>query len=252
MAAAEAAERVFGYAQAAAHWQRASELGQAQPDAAAADGIDVPRLSVRAIDAFFRAGDSVRAGLVAEEAYRRFAGHPDPGTAAVVRHRAAYFRANDAPTDRAAADGGGAAAVRAGSAVIRSRRRPARLRQHLPAVRRGAGSGQRRRAGPGAGDRRSGRRHGADPPHPARHRGRRVRARSGRGGVRRPGAGVGTGPGHTGRPGAGAAGHQRKRRSAQARAAPKRRRRGVARPRYCPAGRPGGLGDGRRRGRQRR
>ena len=99
VAAAEAAERVFGYAQAAAHWQRASELGQAQPDAAAAEGIDVPRLSVRAIDAFFRAGDSVRAGLVAEEAYRRFAGHPNPGTAAVVRHRAAYFRANDAPAN---------------------------------------------------------------------------------------------------------------------------------------------------------
>ena len=97
VAAAGAAERVFGYAQAAAHWQRASELGLAQPDAAAAAGIDSPRLYVRAIDAFFRAGDSVRAGLVAEEAYRRFAGHPDPGTAAVVRHRAAYFRANDAP-----------------------------------------------------------------------------------------------------------------------------------------------------------
>ena len=99
VAAAEAAERVFGYAQAAVHWQRAIELGLAQPDAAAAAGIDVPRLSVRAIDAFFRAGDSVRAGLVAEEAYRRFAGHPDPGTAAVVRHRAAYFRANDAPAN---------------------------------------------------------------------------------------------------------------------------------------------------------
>ena len=97
VAAAEAAERVFGYAQAAAHWQRAVELGQAQPDAAAAAGIDVPRLSVRAIDAFFRAGDSVRAGLAAEEAYRRFVGQPDPATAAVVCHRAAYFRANDAP-----------------------------------------------------------------------------------------------------------------------------------------------------------
>ena len=97
VAAAGAAERVFGYAQAAAHWQRAVELGQAQPDAAAAAGIDVPRLSVRAIDAFFRAGDSVRAGLAAEEAYRRFVGHPDPATAAVVCHRAAYFRANDAP-----------------------------------------------------------------------------------------------------------------------------------------------------------
>src|SRR5262249_39605280 len=31
VAAAEAAERVFGYAQAAEHWQRAIELGQAQP-----------------------------------------------------------------------------------------------------------------------------------------------------------------------------------------------------------------------------
>ena len=98
VAAAEAAERVFGYDEAAVYWQRASELCQVQPEAAAAAGIDVPRLSVRAIDAFFRSGDSVRAGLAAEEAYRRFAGHADPATAAVVCHRAAYFRAIDAPT----------------------------------------------------------------------------------------------------------------------------------------------------------
>jgi len=97
VAAAGAAERVFGYAQAAAHWQRAVELAGAQPGAAAAAGIDVPRLSVRAIDAFFRAGDSARAGLAAEEAYRRFVGQPDPATAAVLCHRAAYFRASDAP-----------------------------------------------------------------------------------------------------------------------------------------------------------
>ena len=98
VSAAEAAERVFGYDEAAVYWQRASELCQVQPEAAAAAGIDVPRLSVRAIDAFFRSGDSVRAGLAAEEAYRRFAGHADPATAAVVCHRAAYFRAIDAPT----------------------------------------------------------------------------------------------------------------------------------------------------------
>ncbi len=97
VAAAQAAERVFGYAQAAAHWQRVIELAGAQPGAAAAAGIDVPRLSVRAIDAFFRAGDSARAGLAAEEAYRRFVGQPDPATAAVLCHRAAYFRASDAP-----------------------------------------------------------------------------------------------------------------------------------------------------------
>jgi DNA-binding CsgD family transcriptional regulator/tetratricopeptide (TPR) repeat protein len=96
VAAACAAERVFGYAEAAAHWQRAIALAQDAPDAAAA-GIDLPRLYVRAIDALFHSGDGVRAGLVAEEAYRRFAGHPDPGTAAVVRHRAAYFRAPGDP-----------------------------------------------------------------------------------------------------------------------------------------------------------
>jgi DNA-binding CsgD family transcriptional regulator/tetratricopeptide (TPR) repeat protein len=104
IAAAEAAERVCGCAEAAAHWQRAIALSEARPDAAAAAGIGVPRLSVRAIDALYRAGDSGRAGIVAEEAYRRFATDPDPLTAAVVRHRAAVVRhraavsrANDAP-----------------------------------------------------------------------------------------------------------------------------------------------------------
>jgi ATP/maltotriose-dependent transcriptional regulator MalT len=97
VAAAQDAERVFGYGEAAAHWQRASELSLAHSDAAAAAGIDVPRLSVRAIDAFYHAGDSVRAGLAAEAAYRQFAGHADPATAAVVCHRAAVVRAKDAP-----------------------------------------------------------------------------------------------------------------------------------------------------------
>jgi DNA-binding CsgD family transcriptional regulator len=94
-AAAKAAERVFGYAEAAAHRQRAIELCQAHPDVAAAAEIDVPRLYVRAVGAFFHSGDSERAGAVAEEAYHRFANHPDPATAAVVRHCAAYFQTND-------------------------------------------------------------------------------------------------------------------------------------------------------------
>ena len=94
-AAAKAAERVFGYAEAAAHRQRAIELCQAYPEVAAAAGIDVPRLYVRAIDGLFNSGDSERAGVVAEETYRRFAGHPDPATAAVVRHCAAYVRTDD-------------------------------------------------------------------------------------------------------------------------------------------------------------
>ena len=97
VAAAEAAERVFGYAEAAAHWQRAIELGQARPGAADAAGIGVPRMYVRAIDTLDWSGAGVRAGRVAEEAYRRFAGHCDPAIAAAVCHRAGRWRATGAP-----------------------------------------------------------------------------------------------------------------------------------------------------------
>jgi DNA-binding CsgD family transcriptional regulator/tetratricopeptide (TPR) repeat protein len=97
VAAAQAAERVFGHAQAAAHWQRAIELSQAQPDLAATAGIDLPRLYVQAVDALYLAGDSQRAGVLAQEAYRHFASHVDPATAAVVHHRAAFFRTLEAP-----------------------------------------------------------------------------------------------------------------------------------------------------------
>jgi hypothetical protein len=41
---------------------------------------------VRAFDALYLAGDGERAGVVAEEAYRRFSGHVDPATAAIVCH----------------------------------------------------------------------------------------------------------------------------------------------------------------------
>jgi DNA-binding CsgD family transcriptional regulator len=97
LVAAEAAERVFGYAEAAGHWLRAIELCQALPDAVGTAGIGVPQLYVRAIDALGMSGDSVRGGEVAEEAYRRFAGDPDPATAAVICQRTAQYRAIDAP-----------------------------------------------------------------------------------------------------------------------------------------------------------
>jgi DNA-binding CsgD family transcriptional regulator/tetratricopeptide (TPR) repeat protein len=86
LTAARAAERVSGYAEAAAHWQRAIELDQGDA------GADLPGWYVRAIDARHLAGDAEGAGVLAEEAYRRFAGHPDPAIAAVVRERAARFR----------------------------------------------------------------------------------------------------------------------------------------------------------------
>ena len=95
VAAAEAAGQVFGYAEAAGHWQRAIELCQAP--AAVPAGVGVPRLYVQAVDALEMSGDGVRAGAVAEEAYRLFADHPDPATAAVIHHRAAVFRSIDAP-----------------------------------------------------------------------------------------------------------------------------------------------------------
>ena len=97
VAAAEAAERVFGYAEAAAHWQRAIELSQAHAGNSGAAGTGVPYMYVRAIDALWWSGAEGRAGGVAEEAYRLFAGNPDPAIGAVVRHRAAYYRAVDSP-----------------------------------------------------------------------------------------------------------------------------------------------------------
>jgi DNA-binding CsgD family transcriptional regulator len=92
VAAAEAAERVYGYADAAAHWQRAIELAHAHPGTADTARIGIPRIYVRATDALRWSGHSGAAAEVAEEAYRRFADHPDPATAAVIRHRAARFR----------------------------------------------------------------------------------------------------------------------------------------------------------------
>jgi DNA-binding CsgD family transcriptional regulator len=96
VAAAEAAERVFGYAQAAGHWQRAIELCPQLPGAAGTSGAELPRLYLRAMDALEISGDGERAGVLAEEAYRRFAAHPDPAIAAVIHLRAAVFRAAEA------------------------------------------------------------------------------------------------------------------------------------------------------------
>jgi len=96
IAAAETAQQVFGYAEAAAHWQRAIELCQAQAAGDAAR-TDVPGLYLRAINALHRSGAAVRAGTIAEQAYRRFAGHSDPAIAAAVRHHAAFFRAIEKP-----------------------------------------------------------------------------------------------------------------------------------------------------------
>jgi DNA-binding CsgD family transcriptional regulator/tetratricopeptide (TPR) repeat protein len=90
--AANAAEQVFGYADAAAHWQRAIDLCQIVPDEARPVAVDVSQLYIRAVDALQVSGDGGRAGAVAEEGYRRFANHPDRATAAIICLRAARHR----------------------------------------------------------------------------------------------------------------------------------------------------------------
>jgi ATP/maltotriose-dependent transcriptional regulator MalT len=91
VAAAEAAERIFAYDQAAAHWQRAIELWKAIPRPRA--GLELPSLYVRAIDALDAHGEGVKAGQLADEARLRFADYPNRWYGALVLHRAARFKA---------------------------------------------------------------------------------------------------------------------------------------------------------------
>jgi DNA-binding CsgD family transcriptional regulator len=95
--AAQAAERVFGYDDAARHWQRAIALFPGLPNAEQLIGIDLPSLYLRAIRALEASGEGERAGMLAEEAYAAFADHPDPATAAIINLRAAVFRSIGSP-----------------------------------------------------------------------------------------------------------------------------------------------------------
>jgi len=97
--AAEAAERVFGYAEAARHWQRAVELFALVPNPEQLAGLDLPHLYLRGLDALLAASDVARDSAFAEEAYRRFADHPDPSVAASVHLRVAWFRYDRSPAD---------------------------------------------------------------------------------------------------------------------------------------------------------
>src|SRR5262249_9221431 len=63
-------------------------LIQALPGPARFATADLPRWYLRAIDAAVLSGDTRHASKLAEEAYRRFAGHPDPAAAAGICQRA--------------------------------------------------------------------------------------------------------------------------------------------------------------------
>src|SRR5262249_49789327 len=67
------------------------------PDPVSLAEMGVPQLYVRASDALDLSGDGIAAGRVAEEAYHRFADHPDRPSAAVICQRAAHFRVLGAP-----------------------------------------------------------------------------------------------------------------------------------------------------------
>ena len=90
--AAEAAERVFGYLEAARHWQRAIDLFGQVPEPERLAGMDLPQLYLRCLDALRAAGERERFGALAAEAYRRFAEDSDPLVAASVHLRLAQSR----------------------------------------------------------------------------------------------------------------------------------------------------------------
>jgi hypothetical protein len=93
--AAEAAERVLGYAEAARHWQRAIELCALVPNPELPAGADLPHMYIRGVNALLTAGEP--ADGLTEEAYRRFADHPDPAIAAPIHLRDAYSRMDTDP-----------------------------------------------------------------------------------------------------------------------------------------------------------
>ncbi|TCC65678.1 hypothetical protein E0H73_01700 [Kribbella pittospori] len=95
LGAADAAERMFAYDEAATHRLRAIELCRQVPEQARPRGLEVPDLYVQAVDAFKASGNGLRADEVAEEAYRLFADHPDRAVAAVIHARAADYRSID-------------------------------------------------------------------------------------------------------------------------------------------------------------
>jgi DNA-binding CsgD family transcriptional regulator/tetratricopeptide (TPR) repeat protein len=97
--AAEAAERVFGYADAATHWERAINLFGSVPKAERLAGVNLQQLYLRCLDALEAAGEHERFGALAAETYRRFAEDSDPLVAASVHLRVARSKWQSSLTD---------------------------------------------------------------------------------------------------------------------------------------------------------
>jgi len=97
LTAARAAEQVFAYADAVVHWRRAIELYESVPATELREGMGIAHIYLRAVDALEASGDRAQAIAVADEAYRRFAYHPDRATAALIHFRAGSMRAIESP-----------------------------------------------------------------------------------------------------------------------------------------------------------
>ena len=129
--AAEAAERIYGYADAAAHWQRAIDLCEKMPDEARKAGIDPAPLYLRAVNAF-RAIGALEQGQV---------GCRERAATVCETSRSADRSSNPSPSRnlpgtirsgrRSAAHSRSPALVRPGAVIIRTGRGLARIRQLL-------------------------------------------------------------------------------------------------------------------------
>jgi ATP/maltotriose-dependent transcriptional regulator MalT len=89
--AADGAERVYAHGEAARHCERALELWDQVPDAAARAGLDRVGLQIRAARARERAGDEARALWHAEEALRQLDPAADPVRAGLLQHLRGWY-----------------------------------------------------------------------------------------------------------------------------------------------------------------
>jgi predicted ATPase len=177
--AAEAAEHVFGYAQAARHWQRAIDLFEQVPDPEQVVGMDLPHLYLRGPRHALggrRPSRWRRARRGGISSLRRPSG---PGRRSGPSSAHGHVPMGQVAGRCASAVRAGAAPVRAGATIGRPRQGLAPLRR-ISLYRRGP---EGRPAGgprPRAGGRRGGRRDRRRRQHPDQPCARRVAARAGR------------------------------------------------------------------------
>ncbi len=92
LAAAEEAEHVYAYREAARHWLRVIDLWTHVPPASRPADLDLATVYLTAIGALDRCGDTKKAGVVAEQALPTLASTADRRELALLYERAAEYR----------------------------------------------------------------------------------------------------------------------------------------------------------------